>query len=606
MIAVLVWWVVVAGVVLRLFPRSAIPRDGVVAGVLLAAFAGYTVLSIGWASDNGGAYEEGVRALAYAGVFALVVLGSPGGSGRAWFTGLAIGLTAVSAIALASRVFPGLFPDQGVVAALPETAGRLSYPLGYWNGLGATLALAAVLLIALAGTARSTLGRAAATAAIPMPALAVFLTSSRGASIALAVGLVLLFVFGRERLRMAVATAIGGVVAGALVLASTARDLFIDGRTGAVGFDNQAHEMLLLTLVLVAAALTFRALIDPIVERVEVPRRMTVGVSIAAGLILAAGLVVVNPLERWDQLKAPPKLDNPDTRGLTTSHLASTEGTGRYQFWHAGWTAFKSAPAVGIGAAGYESWWAQHGSLDYFVRNAHSLPIEVAAELGVVGLLLLFGFFGAVTYAGVRTRRSTWGSDEAALAAAGLAVLGAGLAAAAVEWTWEIPGAFVPVIVVAGVLAGPALSHRRRALVSRRSVPLAVGVALVGVVCVVAGAINLASDSKLRASQEAARDGDFAKAADDARASRKIEPWAAAPRVQEALVQEPGNVRAASQTIDGALKRSDEDWRIWLVATRLRSKAGDRKGASEALHRARALAPPSPILETVLHPRGIR
>ncbi len=53
---------------------------------------------------------------------------------------------------------------------------------------------------------------------------------------------------------MAVATAIGGRRPGALVLASTARDLFIDGRTGAVGFDNEAHEMLLLTLVLVAAA----------------------------------------------------------------------------------------------------------------------------------------------------------------------------------------------------------------------------------------------------------------------------------------------------------------------------------------------------------------
>ncbi len=601
MLAVLVWWVVVAGVVTRLFPRTALPRESVVAGVLIVAFASFTVLSIAWASDNGGAFDEGVRAVGYAGIFALVVLGSPGGSGRSWLTGLAIGLTALSAIALASRMIPGLFPSQRVVAALPETAGRLSYPLGYWNGLGATLALAAVLLIALAGTARSTLGRAAATAVIPLPALAVFLTSSRGASIALAVGLVLLFVFGRERLRMAVATAIGGVVAGVLVLSSTARDLFIDGRTGAVGFDNQAHEMLLLTLVLVAAALTLRALIDPVVERVHVPRRMTVGVSIAAGLILAAGLVAVNPLERWDQLKAPPKLDNPGTRGLTTSHLASTEGTGRYQFWHAGWTAFKSAPVHGVGAAGYEPWWAQHGSLDYFVRNAHSLPIEVAAELGVAGLLLLFGFFGAVIYAGSRTRRSSWGGDEAALAGGALAVLGAGLAAAAVEWTWEIPGAFVPVIVVAGVLAGPALSQSRRSLVPRRSLLLAVGVAVVGLVCVGAGAINLASDSKLRASQEAARDGNYRKAADDARASREIEPWAAAPRLQEALVQEPSDVRAASRTVNGAIERSNEDWRIWIVASQLRGKAGDRKGARAALLRARELAPPSPALKDLLY-----
>jgi hypothetical protein len=162
------------------------------------------------------------------------------------------------------------------------------------------------------------------------------------------------------------------------------------------------------------------------------------------------------------------------------------------------------------------------------------------------------------------------------------------------------------VIVVAGVLAGPALSDRRSALVSGRSVPLALGVAVVGVVCVAAGAINLASDSKLRESQEAARDGKYAKAADDARTSRDIEPWAAAPRLQEALVEEPGDVRAASRTIDGAIERSNEDWRIWLVATRLRSKAGDREGARQALRHARALAPPSPALSNLLHPGGLR
>ena len=202
--------------------------------------------------------------------------------------------------------------------------------------------------------------------------------------------------------------------------------------------------------------------------------------------------------------------------------------------------------------------------------------------------------------------RSSWGSDEAALAAGALAVLGAGLAAAAVEWTWEIPGAFVPVIVVAGVLAGPALSHGRRALVPRRSVPLAVGVAAVGIVCIVAGTINLTSDSELRASQEAARDGNFAKAADDARAARKIEPWAAAPRLQEALVQEPSDVRAASRTANEAIERSNEDWRIWLVAARLRGKAGDQAGSQRALVRARELAPPSPALKSLLYPRAAR
>ena len=118
------------------------------------------------------------------------------------------------------------------MAALPEARGRLSYPLGYWNGLGAVLALACVLLIAMAGTARSPLGRALATAAIPLPALAVFLTSSRGGALAGAVGLVLLFVLQPPAAcRLVAAAAIGGVCTAILVLAALSRDLFIDGRT---------------------------------------------------------------------------------------------------------------------------------------------------------------------------------------------------------------------------------------------------------------------------------------------------------------------------------------------------------------------------------------
>ena len=51
---------------------------------------------------------------------------------------------------------------------------------------------------------------------------------------------------------------------------------------------------------------------------------------------------------------------------------------------------------------------------------------------------------------------------------------------------------------------------------------------------------------------------------------------------------------AANRSINEAIERSNEDWRIWLVATRLRAKAGDEAGAREALRRTRALVPPSP------------
>ena len=126
------------------------------------------------------------------------------------------------------------------------------------------------------------------------------------------------------------------------------------------------------------------------------------------------GLLGADPVERWHELKAPPDTQTAvPGRGLVTRHLTSTEGTGRYQFWKAGWEAFKTEPLRGVGAAGYEPWWAQHGTLDYYVRNAHSLFVETAAELGVVGLLLLLGFFGTAVVAGVRRRLA--GEDPAAV-----------------------------------------------------------------------------------------------------------------------------------------------------------------------------------------------
>jgi tetratricopeptide (TPR) repeat protein len=426
--------------------------------------------------------------------------------------------------------------------------------------------------------------------------LGLFLTSSRGGAVALGVGLVLLFAIGAPRVRLVVTALLAGAGSAALIALAVGRDLFTDGRVNASGYGSEAGQMLLATLVVAGIVFAIRTLVDGLVERIRVPRKMSVAVAVSVALAIAATAIAIDPAERFAELRKPPD-DTPQfySRGLVTRHLASTEGTGRWQFWQAGWEAFRAEPLVGIGAGGYEAWWAQNGSIERFVRNAHSLFVETGAELGVLGLLLLVGFLAAPVVR-VLGRRSM-GPTRSAAAGGALAALGCGTVAAGLEWTWEVPAAFAPVVVAAAVLAGPAHAAGRDRE-GRRHVWSA-AVVVVGCAAVLAAAVALVSDANLRASRAAAREGDYARAAVAARRVKELQPWAAEPWLQLALVEESGDLQAARRAADEAIERSPEDWRIWLVAARLRTKAGDIGGALSALRHARRLSrqlPPLPLL----------
>jgi O-antigen ligase len=77
------------------------------------------------------------------------------------------------------------------------------------------------------------------------------------------------------------------------------------------------------------------------------------------------------------------------------------------------------------------------------VRDAHSLYLETAAELGLVGLALLLALAGSVAVAARR----------AAPAAAGpVAVLAAYGLHAGVDWDWELPALTLVALVLAGLV----------------------------------------------------------------------------------------------------------------------------------------------------------
>ena len=142
-----VWIAVVVGLAVGVLPRSQPPTAALVAGISLAGLAALIALSLAWASDDGNGFEDVVRTLAYLGAFAAVVLASRRSEATPWLAGLAVGLAAIAAIALLARFEPSLFgnPDADL-ADLPAVLGRLTYPIGYWNGLAAVMAAAIVLL----------------------------------------------------------------------------------------------------------------------------------------------------------------------------------------------------------------------------------------------------------------------------------------------------------------------------------------------------------------------------------------------------------------------------------------------------------------------------
>jgi tetratricopeptide (TPR) repeat protein len=598
--AVAIWSTVLVGIATGWLPRSRPGALALGAGACLAAVAVITGLSAVWASDPGSAFDEAVIALAYAGVFALVLLAAGPGSGRAWLAGLAIGLVAISLLALGARLEPSLFGDgeAELIAALPAAEGRLSDPFLYWNALAGAMAAAIVLLTWFGATAGPRGWRAAAIASIPPVTLTLYLATSRGGVAIAAIGLAVLLLASRDRLRLLAALALGAAGGGVLIGIAAAREDLVDHPLSEAARDQAGGlELALVAVIAVVGLVAYLA--GPWLVRLRDPslrlrRPHWIALGAAAAVAVAALAVVADPVERWEEFKRPP--DVPQA-GEARELFARGGSSGRYQFWSTALEAFEDDPFKGIGASGYEYYWNEHGSLPMPGPNGHSLVLDTAGELGLFGVAAVAGFAAMVLVGGARRvlRERSAGTTPAAPA---LAVAAAGLAQAAVDWTWENPACFVVTVVCAGLLLGPATGAEEPAAPAagerRTRRRFAGGVVVLGFswIAICASALLLLTNLSLSSSRDSFGDGDLEQAADAADDAIDLQPWAAEPRQQLALVLEAERDLVAARTeIDEAIERSPEDWRLWLVSARIALEAGDEEAARADATHAQDLAP---------------
>ncbi len=602
-----IWLLLAIGVVARVWPREPLPRPAVVAGGCLLALGVLSGLSMLWADDSGRAFFAVIRVGGYLGLFALVVVSSPRGGARGWLGGLAAGLTVVAAASLATRFDPSLFGggDRGVSAVLPAAMGRLSYPIGYWNGLAACLAIDGVLLAWLGAQARTQLGRATAVALLPLVALALYLTSSRGGLGAALTGGLVLLVLERKRPALLTGTLLGGAGGALLVLLAHTRDDFLQGVATSAA-RTEGVEMGLATLACAVGVGLARYLLDRRLARVRLP---AIPWRIAApALIVAAAIAVaaIHPVARVHEFTT---IDTARSGNAAPekSDLISARGNGRAQFWEAALDAFGSSPVEGIGAGNYELYWNAHPEAPLWLVNAHSLYLESLAELGIAGLLCVLGFFAAAVVAAVRRVGSSPGGEVAVA----LAVLTAAALSAGLEWTWQLPAAFAPVMIAAGLLTGaatsaPATQLPRRAYGGLARVARGAGAIAIAWLAVWTAGVALLTDLKLDSSRSAASRGDLAAAADDARDAANVQPWSAEPRLQLALVEElEGNLPVARIATLEAIQRSPTDWRPWVLLSRIDRGTGNAAASRAEFAYASTLSPlPLPSGFAVHKPPG--
>jgi O-antigen ligase len=395
----------------------------------LAALTAWTGLSILWAPVAGPAVDGFQRGLLYLGALtAAVPLLRLSAAARATEPVLLAGCALVACYALSERLIPGVGPFEP-----SQLAGdRLNQPLTYWNALGAWCAIGLVLAAGVAADPRRprALRAGAAVTAAPL-GLALYLTFSRGAIGTAALGLLALIALAPDRrtLRAAIVVAAGAAVP---VLATVPLGSVTE--SGGAGGEGPA-----MVAVLLAAAAAAGLAATRLGEGAPSPALRRTALVAAAAAVVA--VFVAASVER-----------SPAPEGSDPGRLASAQSN-RYAYWDVAVGAFAHHPLVGTGSGGFSVEWLRERTIDESVRDVHSLYLETATELGLVGVLLLAAFLAGAVGVAARAR-----GEAGAVAALAAYALHAGL-----DWDWEMPAVTLLAVVLLASLAVSGRSGSARA-----------------------------------------------------------------------------------------------------------------------------------------------
>lgn len=444
--------------------RGTLPRpfNASLGALLLALLAGVTAISIGWSLLPNASLLDAVRLIAYTSAFSTAALAAQLWPGRSREVVLGIGAAAllIAVYAVLSHTFPSWFSSN-------DDFARLRLPFGYWNAVG-TVAVIGLVCALWAGSHRAA---PRWLEIVSYPAGGIFgvtlmLSQSRGALFVVAVVGLLWLLLVPLRIRTAGWSLTVGLFAGIVVAWAYSRNgLTTDGL--ALAQRKSAGLGLGLAMLLLIAALTGAGFA---INRLRHTRPLSPARRYATGRALLALLVIVPILGAIgvsvksdkgasaipDGIKDAFSQSAP-IPGNDPSRLTATSSL-RGRYWHDAFKVFDAHTLHGTGGDTYSVSRLPYRHDTIIVQHAHGMVPQVAADLGVIGLLILLALTivwltGACKLASASKRAPyRWldVDDEQRLASVTimLAALAFGLHSA-IDWVWFVPG-----VAFFGLLAG--------------------------------------------------------------------------------------------------------------------------------------------------------
>ena len=621
---------------------------------LLGALTAWTALSTIWSVQPADSWLDANRAIAYfaafAGAIGLARL-FPRRAG-AIVTAVLLATVTVCVVALVVKSFPVGFDSK-------EELARLRQPLDYWNALGLLGAFAVPAGLWVGARRAGAPGtRALAFPAIGLALVTVLLSYSRGALIALGVGLAFWFAVVPLRLRGLAVLLPSAAVAGGVSAYAFASDALSKDRAPLADRVGAGHTLALLLLLLVAVLLAAGVGIERYRERrPPTPRlRKRAGlVSLAA--VAAAPFVVLAALALSSggiSGQATRAWHNFFSTNTSTSYgpeRLKSIGTRRGSYWREAEKVWSGHKWVGAGSAGYATARKRFRKSSLDVQHAHGYVPQTAADLGIVGLaisLVLFGAWlaAAARAAGVRRRIRPGNLDPRRLPAV-LGRTGRRLAGAArgwpgrlnatadrvavrqpadgsraalltllavvvtfgahslIDWTWLVAGTALIALVCAGYVAGlgpPWVPGRDRSAPVRSRAAGAVAAVVVALVAAWAIWQPLRASHAGDAALASLSDGRTADALVQARAAHDRDPLALEPLFDLSTAADAAGDKAGAQRVLEQAVRlqpgNPESWRQ-LAAYQL-NNLNQPTPAFAALRAALFLDPKNPAIQAEL------